>query len=279
MDQAQNLRKIAWGVKRKSNYISISSGKGGVGKTNFAVNLSYTLAKMGKKVLLFDADLGLANVDIILNLNNKTNIKDYLDGVISAENLVVDSGYGFDVIPASSGFVNLTKLEESQYDKLIDLFVKYDSKYDYIIFDTGAGIGENVIKFSSVSDMLIVITQPEPTAVTDAYAFMKVVNKEFNISRPYLVVNKARTKEDGLGIYENLKNVLKRFLSIDLELLGVIRDCREVVSSVREQKPIAEINSESVYMKDLILISKKIVNMHIEKNHNSDIFNIFRRSL
>lgn len=279
MDQAQNLRKIAWGVKRKSNYISISSGKGGVGKTNFAVNLSYTLAKMGKKVLLFDADLGLANVDIILNLNNKTNIKDYLDGVISAENLVVDSGYGFDVIPASSGFVNLTKLEESQYDKLIDLFVKYDSKYDYIIFDTGAGIGENVIKFSSVSDMLIVITQPEPTAVTDAYAFMKVVNKEFNISRPYLVVNKARTKEDGLGIYENLKNVLKRFLSIDLELLGVIRDCREVVFSVREQKPIAEINSESVYMKDLILISKKIVNMHIEKNHNSDIFNIFRRSL
>lgn len=279
MDQAQNLRKIAWGVKRKSTYISISSGKGGVGKTNFAVNLSYLLSKMGKKVLLFDADLGLANVDIILNLNTKTNIKDYLDGELSADNLVVDSGYGFDVIPASSGFVNLTKLEEEQYDKLLNLFVKYDSKYDYIIFDTGAGIGENVIKFSSISDMLIVITQPEPTAVTDAYAFIKVVNKEFNISKPYLIVNRVRIKDDGIGIYDNLKNVLKRFLNIDLELLGVIRDCKEVVSSVREQKPIAEINSESPYIKDLILIAKKIMNMPIEKNLNSDIFNIFRRSL
>jgi len=279
MDQAQNLRKIAWGVKKRSNYISISSGKGGVGKTNFAVNISYVLAGMGKKVLLFDADLGLANVDIILNLNVKTNIKDYLEGKISPENLIVSSGYGFDVIPASSGFVNLTKLEESHYDKLMDLFVKFDSIYDYIIFDTGAGIGENVIKFSSVSDMLIVITQPEPTAVTDAYAFMKVVNHEFNIVRPYLVVNKVRTKEDGLNIYENLKNVLKKFLNIDLEFLGVIRDCRELVYSVREQRPIADINPSSIYMKDLFLIGKKISNMQIEKNYNSDIFNIFRRKL
>ncbi|MGB9731416.1 MULTISPECIES: MinD/ParA family protein [Calditerrivibrio] len=279
MDQAQNLRKIAWGVKRRSTYISISSGKGGVGKTNFAVNISHTLARMGKKVLLFDADLGLANVDILLNLNVKTNIKDFLEGNISSDNLVVDSGYGFDVVPASSGFVNLTKLDEGQYDKLMDLFVKFDSKYDYIIFDTGAGIGENVIKFSSVSDMLVVITQPEPTAVTDAYAFIKVVNKEFNITRPYLVVNKSKTKEDGINIYENLKNVLKRFLDIDLELLGVIRDCKEVALSVREQKPIAETNPTSIYMRDLILVGKKIVNMNIEKNYNNELSSVFRRSL
>ncbi|MCX8083380.1 MAG: MinD/ParA family protein [Calditerrivibrio sp.] len=279
MDQAQNLRKIAWGLRRKSIYISISSGKGGVGKTNFAVNISYLLAQMGKKVLLLDADLGLANVDIILNLNVKSNIKDFLGGDIDADELVVESGYGFDVVPASSGFVSLTKLKESDYDRLADLFVKFDSRYDYIIFDTGAGIGENVIKFASISDILVVITQPEPTAVTDAYAFIKVVNREFNIKRPYLVVNRSKTKEDGQNIYENLKQVLKKFLNIELELLGVLRDCQELISSVKEQKPIAALNPASTYIKDLLVIAKKITNMNVERNGDVDIINIFRRSL
>lgn len=277
MDQAQSLRKMAWGVKRKALYISVSSGKGGVGKTNFSVNLACLLSQMGKKVLLFDADLGLANVDIILNLPVKVNIKDYLDGVVDAASVLLSSGLGFDVVPASSGFINLTKLREHDYDRLLDLFVKIDSTYDYVIFDTGAGIGENVIKFSSISDMQIVITQPEPTAVTDAYAFIKVVYSEFRLKNFFLVVNRAKNKSVGMQIFENLKAVLKKFIGIDLNLLGVVRECGEVGRSVINQKPIVITSPNSIYARDTAIIAKKLMGLTLEKDLNSDKMNIFRR--
>lgn len=276
MDQAQNLRKMAWGSKRKATYISISSGKGGVGKTNFAVNLSYLLAQMGKKVLLFDADLGLANVDIILNLSVKVNIKDYLSGGIDISSLLVKTDFGFDVVPASSGFVSLTKLSKEDYDRLLDLFVKIDAMYDYVIFDTGAGIGENVIKFASIADLQIVVTQPEPTAVTDAYAFIKVVYGEYGLNNIYLVVNRVKTKNIGEQVYENLKAVLKKFLGIDINLLGVVRECGEVGLSVRSQRPMVDLNPDAIYSKDLILIAKRLINLQVERVKNADIMNIFR---
>ncbi|MCA1927399.1 MAG: MinD/ParA family protein [Calditerrivibrio sp.] len=279
MDQADNLRKMAWSARRKSFYISVSSGKGGVGKTNFSVNLAYLMCKMGKKVLLFDADLGLANVDIIINLTSKVNIKDFLEGKVGADSVLVKTDFGFDVVPASSGFVSLTKLKESDYDRLLDLFVKIDSSYDYVIFDTGAGIGENVIKFSSISDLQIVITQPEPTAVTDAYAFIKVVHNEFRLKNIYLVVNRAKTKSSGEQIYENLSSVLKKFIGVDLGFLGIIRECSEVGNSVRSQKPIVDINPDSVYSKDIVLVAKKILNLQIDRDKSLDMMNIFRGNL
>ena len=165
-DQAFTLRRRAWEANRNSHYISVSSGKGGVGKTNFTVNFACQLANLGKKVLVFDADLGLANVDIMLSLSVTATIKKYLEGRATIDDILKKNIYGFDVFPASSGFMELAHLSDEDFDKIFNIFITLDDRYDFIIFDTGAGISDAVVRFSSISDTIIVVTQPEPTAIT-----------------------------------------------------------------------------------------------------------------
>lgn len=258
-DQAYSLRKKAWEKARKATYLSVSSGKGGVGKTNFVVNLAYRLTKLGKKVLVFDADLGLANVDIILNISANKTIKDYLGGKSTLEQLIKKDIYGFDVIPAASGFVELSSLGEKEFERIVDIFVELDNEYDYIIFDTGAGISENVIRYAAFADKVIVITQPEPTAITDAYAFMKVVNIEYDIKSIYFVINRVEDVGAVKSIHESMNNVVKKFLNINLELLGFMREDKQVIKSVRSQKPVCETSPSSHYARDINNIARKLV--------------------
>jgi flagellar biosynthesis protein FlhG len=276
-DQAHELRKIAWEKKRKAKYFTISSGKGGVGKTNFAVNLACALSYMGKKVLVFDADLGLANVDVLLNIKSDKTIKDYLSGKADLDSIIISSKYGFDILPSASGFVKLSNLSKKDFDKLIEIFIQIDEKYNYIIFDTGAGISKNVLRFAPLADLLIVITQPEPTAITDAYAFMKVVEQEYGIENIHLIVNRVKDNNSGKLIYDNLKKVVDKFLNLNLILTGFLREDISLIKSVKSQKPIFIISKTSKYSKDVMSIANSLTGIGEKVVSRYNLFDFIRR--
>lgn len=276
-DQASELRRIAWDNRRKAKYITVSSGKGGVGKTNFSVNMSYLLSLRGKKVLLFDADLGLANVDIILNISPKNNIMHYLEKSITISDLVIKTDFGFDVIPSASGFGSLTNLSEEDYEKFVDIFVFIDNQYDYIIFDAGAGISDNVMRFVAVSDFNIVVTQGEPTAVTDAYALIKVANTDFGIKKIFLVINRVTDEKSALIFFENLRKVITKFLDTEITLLGFLMEDKNLIKSVKNQKPLGALSPSSIYIRNLSKIVDNFIGEKFIINPGLGIKEFFRR--
>jgi flagellar biosynthesis protein FlhG len=275
-DQAKTLRKMVWEKKRRATYLAVSSGKGGVGKSNFVVNLAYLIAKNRKKVLVFDADINLGNVDVLLNLNVKNNIRDYLYGKTEINEIIIKNIYGFDIFPASSGFNDLSKLTNEQLEKIVDIFVNLDNQYDYILFDTGAGISDIVVKLAALADFFIVITQPEPAAITDAYALIKVVTHEEGINKAYLVLNRIRDNGVDNKIYENLKRIIDKFLNIKLIFLGSIREDKTVNKAIVSQKLICKDLPRSHYASDLENIMLKIDNT-FNQTKKFNFYNFFRK--
>ena len=275
-DQAYTLRRRAWEANRNSHYIAVSSGKGGVGKTNFTVNFACQLASLGKKVLVFDADMGLANVDIMLSLSVTATIKKYLEGRATIDDILKRNVYGFDVFPASSGFMELANVSDEDFDKIFNIFITLDDQYDFIIFDTGAGISDSVIRFSSISDTVIVVTQPEPTAITDAYAFMKVVKQTYDIKRIHVVFNRVDDIQNSENVFNSLKNVTMKFLNIDLRLLGHLKDDKDVRKAIRAQKPISILDPKAVFSRNIADCARRFLGMPVEKHKSANVYDLFR---
>ncbi len=275
-DQAFNLRKHAWEANRNAHYVTVSSGKGGVGKSNFSVNLAYQLANLGKRVLLFDADLGLANIDIMLSVTVSATIKKYIEDKATIDEIIKKDVYGFDILPASTGFMELTTLTDAEFEKIFNIFLVLDSRYDYVIFDTGAGISDAVTRFSSIADSVIVVTNPEPTAITDAYAFMKIVSKLYNIHKMFIVFNKVDDLKSADITYNNLKTVVSRFLSIDLQLLNHIREDKLVRKAVRLQKPVSVLDPNSFYARDIENCVRSFIGLPSVKKTNEKVYTLFK---
>lgn len=218
--------------------LSVTSGKGGVGKTNIAVNLAYCLAASGKKVLLLDADLGLANVDIMLGMSPEKNLFHLFHEGALLEEIMVTTPYGFNILPASSGVMNMLNLSTGQKLDLLESVDTLEKEFDYFIVDTGAGINDTVLYFNLAVQERIVILTPEPTSLTDAYALIKVINHQHGVDNFRILVNMAQDTKSAKEIYVRLHIACEQFLKgISLDLIGIIPRDPNVRKAVINQKP------------------------------------------
>ncbi|MDR2892864.1 MAG: MinD/ParA family protein [Deltaproteobacteria bacterium] len=218
--------------------ISVTSGKGGVGKTNISANLAYCLAENGKKVMLLDADLGLANVDVVLGLTPEYNLFHLFHEDMSLDDIIMDTPYGFKILPAASGVSEMLDLSTGQKLELLESMDAMEDQIDYLIVDTGAGINDNVVYFNLAAQERIVVLTTEPTSLTDAYASIKVMTQNHGVQHFKIVVNMAPDKKSALDVFKRLYNACDHFLAgVSLELAAFIPRDNGVRRAVINQRP------------------------------------------
>ncbi|MBO4508432.1 MAG: MinD/ParA family protein [Spirochaetaceae bacterium] len=222
----------------KTRVIAVTSGKGGVGKSNISVNLAIAFAQTGKKVVLIDGDLGMANVNVLLGITPKANLLDVLNKKKKMSDIILNTELGIQIIAGANGFSTIANLTDEQRDFFAEEFTTLSS-FDVIIIDTGAGVSENVLRFIESADEAYVVTTPEPTAITDAYGLIKIIATEFSDSKIVmkLIVNKVHSADEGKRIAERIITIVAQFLNAPVEYLGFIYDDSVVTSSVLRQKP------------------------------------------
>lgn len=263
------------GSKEGLRVIAVSSGKGGVGKTNVVSGLALSLARSGKKVLIIDADLGLANIDIIFNVRPELNLGDVMTGEAELKDIVVELQENIHLIPSGSGVSNLTRLSEAEKLSLINEFDSLDGKYDYVLVDTGAGISDNVLYFNLASDDCLIVTTPEPTAITDAYALMKVMAGENDYKYFKLIVNMVKSEQDAKKVYFSLSQAVSRFLGgAVIEYLGYLPVEPMVSESVVKRMPVMNAYPNSDFTKSMLKISK-VLTKSVSRNSNSGNLKLF----
>ncbi len=271
IDQATRLREMALKAKKTTlspvysradshaKIYAVASGKGGVGKTNLSVNLAIALAKKGKKVTLVDLDLGLANVDILLDLTSPYTLEHLIFGYKTVEEIIVEGPEGIKIVPGGSGLPNLTDLSETQRQLFLESFYMLARSNDYLIFDTAAGISNNVIKFVLAADEVIVITTEEPTSITDAYALMKVIsihNKECKIN---FVLNMVKGRLEARQTFNRIRTVVKQFLGIEIYDCGYIVSDSCVSDAIMRRKPFITLYPFSSASKSLKDVAKALL--------------------
>jgi flagellar biosynthesis protein FlhG len=218
--------------------IAITGGKGGIGKTNISVNLSIALASFGKKVLLLDADLGLANVDVLLGLHIQKNLSHVIKGECPLTEIIADGPLGIKIIPAASGLSQMARLSETQHVGLIHAFSELDYDTDILIVDTAAGISDSVITFIKASQEVILVVCDEPTSLTDAYALMKVLNREHAVDHFRIIANMVNNDKQGRELFAKLIRATDRFLDVTLDLIGSVPYDDNLKKAVQKQKAV-----------------------------------------
>lgn len=246
MDQAEQLRNIIK-VKNQKNskfarVITVTSGKGGVGKSNVAVNLAVELQKQGKRVLIFDADFGLANVEVMFGAIPKYTLGDLIYKGKNIKEIITLGPLEIGFISGGSGIVGLNNLNKDQISFIIRNMEELDSLADIIIIDTGAGISDNVLEFVIASSEVLLVTTPEPTSLTDSYSLLKVLHKNPNFVKEEtqikVISNKVFSKEEGQALYNKLYTVTKRFLNQEVQYLGMIPQDKQIKDAVMQQQPV-----------------------------------------
>ena len=273
MDQASTLRRITKtpvhtpeelsGIdtserKKPSRIIAITSGKGGVGKTNIVANLAFALTQMGKSVMVLDADLGLGNLDVLLGLTPEFNLYHVLTGEKDISEIIVKGPGMMDILPASSGIPKLTELTKEQKLRLLTELAVLDSGIDVLLIDTAAGISSNVMYFNVAAQEIVVVVSPEPTAMTDAYAVMKILSKQYSEKRFNLVVNCVSSSKEAISVFKNLSTVSERFLDISIDYLGYVLLDENIPRAIRQQKVLGEAYPHSQANKCFNALARKI---------------------
>lgn len=259
-DQAELLRvKLKQQeLKKRTRTIAVISGKGGVGKSNFSLNFAMSLANKGHAVLLFDMDIGMGNIDILLGLSSTYSIADFFaESSISLRDMIMEIPGGIHYISGGTGLSHFPAINKQSFHTFSEQFGQLLEGYEYVIFDMAAGLNETSLKFVLSVDEILVITTPEPTSITDAYSAMKYITLA-NSSIPfYIVVNRSFSDQEGITTYNRISSVLERFLEKKVLLLGILPDDVNVQKAVRKQIPFIQYNEKSASSKALYEITTR----------------------
>ncbi len=259
MDQASALQKSGSAVK----VIAVASGKGGVGKTNTVINLASSLAAMGQRVMVLDADLGLGNLDVMLGLAPEYNLKHLFSGEKTLDEIIVEGPNGIKIIPAASGIQEVTQSGTREQQILMEQLGRYEGKIDFFFIDAAAGISDMVTSFVRAADIALVVATPEPTSMTDAYALMKVLCNNYGEKKFYLLLNQVSGEPEARQVYNKLSRVGEKFLDITLIFLGYIPKDANVPLAVCRQQAVVEYRPESPASRSFIDTAKRLKRLPI----------------
>jgi flagellar biosynthesis protein FlhG len=259
--------------------ISVTSGKGGVGKSNVVSNLAMALSAQGKQVLIIDADLGLGNLDVLLGLSPEYNLNNVFNGEKSISEIIIEGPAGIKVIPAGSGVQEVTSLSQHDRLKLLDELDMLEEKFDIMIVDTEAGISENVTYFTAAAQEIIVVVSPEPTSITDVYALIKLLATRYSEHHFKVLVNMAKDSEDALEVFRKLANVAGRFLDISLDYLGCVVKDEKVVEAVKRQRAVYDLFPDSEAAICFTTLARRVIENTRQTRVKGNIQFFFRRFL
>jgi len=273
-DQAHNLRELV-GKQQEIRVVSVSSGKGGVGKSSLSVNLAVAMSRLGVRVLVVDADFGLANVDVMLGVTSRYDVSYFLRGEKALHEIIQLGHEGVRFISGGSGVNDLLNLEEERLAEMLSVLVRLDAPIDLIIIDTGAGINEKIIQLTLASSETIIVITPEPTSILDAYALVKTIVKRDSTHPLHTLVNKCENREEAQRVQEGFIEVVGRHLGKNINPLGLIMYDPEVPKSIKRQTPITVSDPGCATSKEITQVARAILDMPLEKTSNSYLSRIF----
>lgn len=282
LDQAHRLRELALAERhltsdgtRVSRRISVTSGKGGVGKSNFSLNFAILAARLGRKVLLIDADTNLANLDILLGVSPKYNLSHVLAGLKGVRDILVDGPEGISILPAASGNLEQVLHEGIGSGAIIADLNSLEDDYDMVVMDTGAGASRTVLDFTLFSDIIVLLTTSEPTSITDAYAMVKLISAEKADVEIKLLVNLVRNKQEAVEVYDKLSTVINHFLKIEVHYLGYLPRDISVERAVHMQEPFINAFPKSPVSVQLKFIARKLIQVGEIQDDGAGLFGGF----
>jgi len=252
--------------------IAVTSGKGGVGKTNFVVNVALELATLGRSVTLMDGDMALANVNVLLGVSPAYHIGHVLSGQCSLEEVIIEVGHGMRLIPGSNGVEELANLSSRQHHQFIAELEAMENESDFLFIDTPSGLGHNVMGVLSAASEVIVVTTPDPTAIIDAYALIKTLHKHTPDKPIWIVVNNVTGINDGEAVFAQLSTVSSRFLKHTINYLGAVQQDSSLVEAVREQQPVVEYAPDRPASRSFRLIAKLLDQLRLAADNHGGAF-------
>jgi flagellar biosynthesis protein FlhG len=271
-DQAAGIRKM--NNPNPVKVIAITSGKGGAGKSNLSVNLGIALAQKGRRVAILDADMGLANVDILLGIYPKFNLSHVLTGEKTLQEIIQVGPSGLKVIPGASGIQKMAELSVTEQASLIHAFSELDKDLDVLIVDTAAGISASVVNFTRACQEIIVVVCDEPTSLTDAYAFIKLLNRDYKLSNFHVITNMVKTAQQGQALFQKLTKVTDHYLDVTLRFIGAVPHDPNLGKAVQKQNPVVVAFPDTKAAISIKEIAGKIDNWPVQA-HTGSFINFF----
>ena len=263
--------------ERKTRVISVTSGKGGVGKSTVVVNLAVALANEGKRVLVIDADLGLGNIDMLLGLNPIHTLNDVFSGKLRLADIIIEGPGGIKLAPAGSGVQRYTALSQEERLRLMDELEMLEEDFDVLIIDTESGISKNVTYFNIAAQEILLVVAPEPASITDSYALIKLLNNFHDERHFKVLVNMARDAGEGFQVFKKLSHVVSRFLDVSLDYVGcVVRD-RLLLDAVRRQKSVVDLYPRATVSHCFATLAQSLVEHPVDLRVKGNIQFLFRR--